>query len=81
MVVGFGVSLLGQTEPDCVPSETVRCNVVIDGRVVGEADASDADGERVQNVLIAIAVMTLGGVPLGMLLWNGYQVLRRHRRA
>ncbi|MFF9075645.1 hypothetical protein ACF1BP_31535 [Streptomyces sp. NPDC014735] len=79
-VVVFGVNLLSDTDPGCTPWETARCNVVMDGRVVGEADASDADGERVQNVLISLSVILLGAIPFGMLLRNGFRAVRRRNR-
>lgn len=76
-VAVMGVNLLSDIDPSCDPSTGSRCNLVIDGRVVGEADASDAQGERVQNILISASVILLGAVPLCMLLWNGYRALRR----
>lgn len=77
-VAVFGVTLFGDTDPGCVPSATVQCNLVIDGQVVGEADSSDAAGERFQRIMIALSLTLLGATPFCMLLWNGYRSLR-HR--
>ncbi|GAB3122936.1 hypothetical protein GCM10027160_42510 [Streptomyces calidiresistens] len=79
-VVAFGVNLLLDIDPGCVPSETVRCNLVIDGRVVGEADASHAQGVRVQQVLISVSIILLGAVPFLALLRVGYRALRSRAR-
>lgn len=77
VIVYFGADLMSDTDPGCDPSQASACNLVVDGRVVGEADASDAQGVRFQNIWISLSVLLLGAVPLGMLLWNGYRVLRR----
>ncbi|MFC7891755.1 hypothetical protein [Streptomyces sp. NPDC057381] len=77
VMVCLGANLMSDIDPSCDPSEGSTCNLVIDGRVVGEADASDAQGERFQNIMISLSVILLGAIPLCILLWNGYRALRR----
>ncbi|WP_146063483.1 hypothetical protein [Streptomyces sp. SM11] len=78
-VAYFGLTLFSDIDPSCDPSSGSTCNLVRDGRVVGEADSSDAGGVRFQNVMIALSAVLLGGVPFCMLVWNGYRVLRQRR--
>ncbi|WP_415947985.1 hypothetical protein [Streptomyces sp. KLOTTS4A1] len=78
VMIWSGVNLMTDTDPACDPS-TSQCNLVIDGRVVGEADASDATSERLGNAWIALSVTVLGVILLCAVLWNGYRAVRRRR--